>query len=264
MKNFLILFTFLFLILKVQAYKKQDSKTKDNYLLPYNSYNSDKYLYLDAKLIRAVVGVSFNNLSIAPESGTGYKVPNRRSTMVYLRNDFRVVSKFMDGDRKWVFRDALYLDLALGKLTVDPIKGNKDYEDKTCIDFDFGYQLLYGYRNKKWAALAGFDIIAVYNKMGSAYNSDALLDLYTPLSGRLEYHAWGGNECRMVLGGFTNFSSENAYRTVFFDFPIAFGKRFFLTCQYTTRKTKMETFVTNIAPASFSSLMFGFKVGSIY
>lgn len=230
----------------------------------YYDAAGNEYIYIDARMIRGVIGYSSGNLSFNTGKPS-VTIPNRTWWSVYLRNEFRIISSYIDRHNKFVVRDAMYLDLGLGKMTSTPLKYNDgNPEGLFTVNSSFGYQLLAGYRNKTWALLCGANALWAVTFTGSAFDPNKLLRNYIPFVLRGEYRPWGGNECRIVACAFSNFNSSNAYYGAFLDLPISKRKRFFLTAQYLCRNTYMTVTNYYTYPSVISQWMIGFKVGSIY
>lgn len=229
----------------------------------YNAAGND-YIYVDARMIRGVVGYSSGSLSFNTGKPS-LTIPNRTWWSVYLRNEFRMFSSLIDRHNKFVVRDAMYLDLAMGKMTSAPIKyADGNPEGLFTVNSSFGYQFLAGYRSETWALLGGADALWAVTFAGSAFDPNKLVRNYIPFVLRGEYRPWGGNECRIVACAFSNFNNANSYYGAFVDLPISKSKRFYLTAQYLVRNSYMTVGNYDTYRCTISQWMIGFKVGSIY
>jgi hypothetical protein len=228
----------------------------------------DKIYYTyDPKLVRGTIGYTQMSLDMRTDDPK-LTIPARGAGALYLRAEGRILSGFMKAKNRIVLRDAFYLDMIMGKLTVPPLPfGAIGNESKFCTGGSFGYQFLLGYRTEQWAALGGIDFTLANVSLGSAFDPQNLFTYYHPWMARGEYKIGKdtGEEFRIITSVWSNFSKDKSFSGAFVDFPVAKQKRYWITFQYQSRKTGNMTVVSyNSYPSTLTQWMIGFKVGSIY
>lgn len=122
-------------------------------LLGLPVYSQD-YILVNAeslrKILRFNIGYTYFSIEQA-DSGSG------SAQGLHLANEVKIASAFFDADKEFTVHDAFYFDINFGRLNGTKHTIGDESESRFSMVTNMGYLLLAGYRENKWAALAGID-----------------------------------------------------------------------------------------------------------
>ena len=225
-------------------------------------YDASKYILVDARLLRGSVGYTSFGISDVDT------LPDRQGQGVDLRIEARLISGFHKKTEGFVIADAFFLDLAMGKLSSEPLSYYNDPESSFCTTMSTGYSFLAGYSTARFGILGGKEFLwSVAMVGGTSLPGPELFMLTAPWMARLEFRPGFSEEFRIMLTGWDNFNDAKRTNGFRVDIPFLPKKRFFLTYTYarTMGQVSYATFDNDqYAPGTCTQHMIGLRFGSIY
>jgi hypothetical protein len=242
-------------------------------LLLVKTASAQEYIYISEegirKLLRVNAGVT--QWSITPKDSSA----SHSAVGIHLSNEVKIVSGFWDKKKEFTIHDAFYFDLNMGLMTTDPRSktsslGNET-ESKFSMCANFGYLGLVGYREKKWAALAGIDFRWRMASIGgfSMPNLDGpLLYFSRPLVLRGEYclsKSIANKRAILMLWYAAGSGERMPYQSLRLELPLGDEGRWWLCGQYTHQEGLTEDNFSLVKPfnASFNQWMLGVRIGNL-
>lgn len=200
----------------------------------------------------------------------------KRAAGLHLSNEVKIISalSFSKLEKKFAVHDAFYFDINMGGLRGEARGQDLDpfyRERKFSKVINFGYLAAFGYRNSRWAALAGMDFRFRVANAGE-FNMPNLygpLFYYSPaIVLRGEWAFSGKNPNARLVGmawvgpGFGEKSYP--YYSARVELPLGPEARWWLCGQYTTQAAKGEDLyyggLGEQERMIFSQWMFGFRI----
>jgi len=234
-----------------------------------NYYGPDDII-LDANTIRGQVGYTWadiNNLSDSME--------HRKAQLVDLRCEFMLISNAMDKYMNFVVFDALYTDIAFGKLTTKPLGTERAPDDpmregKFSFAFKWGYDFYLGYRNKNWGLMGGirpqWSMLSI-GDFSSEANSGGL-GFFTfdyPLAIRGEWRPFSHFEYRIIASAWTSVKAGMQTRGVKLELPTFPKSRYWVFVELASNNDQYLYLSTDAASAKRTTLFTaGIRFGSIF
>ncbi len=193
-------------------------------------------LVLDARMIRGQFGYAWDKIPNFLDSAE-----SRTAQLVELKCEFRMISSAMDKYMNFVVHDALYTDMAIGKMTSngfgEPVAKSEDSEGKFAVSFNWGYDFFMGYRNRHWGLLAGIRPQWSMLSMGD-FSSDATsggLDVFSlsyPLAARAEWRPFSHFEYRIIATAWSSLIGGASWSGCRIEIPTFPQSRYWLFAEY--------------------------------
>jgi len=234
------------------------------WIIPFATH-AQQTIYIDkadfVKIFRAGVGYEYMSLNID-------KIDPRVAHTLFLNNDVKIISTFINKTSNVAIYDGFYLDLAMGKMTSTPLTYYKDPESSFTVLMNFGYKFLAGYRNETYAVLGGMNFHWMSAFVGSSqFPGNTLLQGYYPFVVRGEYKIGEVKAHRVTAEVWSNFSSTTGSHGVRVDYPLTSSGRFNISAEYRNNSglAAAANSDNNVyTQSSLSQFIIGLRIGNIY
>ncbi|MCC6600358.1 MAG: hypothetical protein IT223_06750 [Crocinitomicaceae bacterium] len=200
----------------------------------------------------------------------------RMARGIHLLNEVKIISGFWNTDWAVTVHDAFYLSLDMGLLAnkqhITGSGAEAEKESKFSTSVNMGYLAMAGYREKKWAALAGIDFRWRSSRVGELTMPNLngpLLNFSMPLVGRLEYGMSKSNpDFRVMLTGWSTLGASDTrplYQSLRLEFPLSLEGRTWLCAMFTKQEALSEDvfYFTAPSPTVFNQWMIGIRIGNL-
>ncbi len=236
----------------------------------FSNVQAQEYIYISESGVRDIlrVNAAYSNWSI-----TANDTSTKTANGIHLLNEVKIMSANWKKEKKFTVHDAFYFDINFGALSGDARKeigvaGALKDESKFSLITNFGYLFLAGYREKKWAALAGIDFrwnSASAGLYSMPHLKGNLFNYSQPFVARGEYclSKSVADKRAIAMLWFDNGSEERAkYFSIRLEYPLGEGGRWWLFGQYINIKTLGDDLFYNNPPfnASLNQFNIGFRV----
>ncbi|MFN3999946.1 hypothetical protein [Algoriphagus sp.] len=231
-----------------------------------NLYSQD-YIILSDSEVRGILRVSLG----ATQFSLREKDSLAQSAYgIHLSNEVKLLSYVWNKEKSFTFHDAFYLDLSFGRMNNEPreLPSKGESESRFSYVANMGYLLLPGYRNPKWALLAGLDFRWRAVKVGEYTfpNVDGPLLYYSrPLVIRAEYALSKeiADKRAIFMMWYDNGTAKRTnYLSARLEYPIGEKGRSWIYFQYTGQSALGEdTFTPSDAKdTKFNQLILGVRI----
>lgn len=227
-------------------------------------------IIIDARTIRGQFGYNWTDISRLADT-----IHHRKAQMVDLRCEFMMISNAMDKYMNFVVHDALYTQMALGKMTSRPIGADLPADDlgkegRFSVAFKWGYDFYMGYRNKNWGLMAGirpqWSMLSV-GDFSSEANSGGLgfFTFDCPVAVRGEWRPFSHFEYRIIAGAWTSVKAGMVNRGFKIEIPTFPKSRYWLFVEMSTNNAQYLYLSTDKAAADKTTMLSaGIRFGSIF
>jgi hypothetical protein len=197
----------------------------------------------DLSIVSAAVGYELQAIT-----GLDGGVEDRRGSAIYLYTDVKILSLAL---RRLPIRvhDALYLDLATGRMSSEPLTDVIGPEDTDIFSFDFGYHLMAGKQVGPVALMGGLGWQSASYTVGS-----------TSLDGSARQFVVRAEYGPIV---FTGFLPRGGHASSGARLDLPFFRRLKLTAMLWTHEGEIDSAFLTSGTASSTSLMVGVRTAEI-
>jgi hypothetical protein len=224
---------------------------------------------VDARALRAEAGWSVFNMTDISDT-----ISRRTGAGIHLKNEFKLLSHLVDKYSEFVVWDAGYLAMQLGKVNSETIgedlpRDDISREGKFLSGFQFGYDVLIGYRNKYWGLLAGVrpqwqGTNAGDFSISSTRGGFGLLRYSSPVALRAEWRPFAHFEYRIIATAWKSVFGTTGQSGFRIELPTLPSKRYWLFAEYSVQNTSWLYLSTvEGPPGSCRMWTFGLRVGSL-